>query len=238
MNKNGLLVEPEFDKPEKYLKPGKMTAESDKINELLQSKKIKYFFYTLLNRGAKGRVIRELLVLMNTVTKRLNSPGDNRKFKRTAEEILESGERTGCCDSSTVAITLARALEIPAMQIITFDIEKAKESKAKGLPINAGHFFTAFYLSDISGNFSWYIVDTDRKAERIEDVELIKMDTSNRIINGKFYAFAYAGDYRDVEVKTDSEVVTIDSIQNMLKIHEIAYDGVTSPLYKNVYPEL
>ena len=219
MDTKGLLVVPQFEYPEKYLEAGRMTELNDEIIKLsrIASNTI---FNKMLNRNANGKIVRKLVVLMQKRTKRLNQPNDNRKFRRTAQEILESGERTGCCDSSTLFVALARAQGIPTMQVITFNKEEGRESDITGDSIHSGHFFSACYISDIYGKYSWVIIDTDRPVSYIEDVTLKKMNLLDRNIDHRFYAFAYANDYRDVNING----LKIDSISHMCQIQKIAYD--------------
>jgi hypothetical protein len=82
---------------------------------------------------------------MHKRTERLKDKYDSRKFKRTATEILESGKRTGCCDSCTLFCALARSKGIPTIQIIALN----KNDKAK-----TGHFFAGCYLKDKTGKAS------------------------------------------------------------------------------------
>lgn len=198
MIKNGLIAEPEFDNPNKYLKFGSRTVLGEEYLEIVKD----------CIGKTDGLTIRNLLVYMhNNTSKAKDSNSDSRKFKRTAEEILSSGEVTGCCDNSTLFVTLARCAGIPAMQVITFDKEKAKNGY--------GHYFSACYLKDSNGNYQWMIVDSARKVRYPQDVVIKRLDLDNRNITTNYYAFAYALDYSELG---------IDSIQAMNKIQSKAFD--------------
>lgn len=220
MDNSGLLVSPEFGNPKKYLEAGEMTQLNDSITKLAQSVR------STSNAQTTGQIVRKLLVLMNEKTRRLNDSKDTRKFKRTAAEILESGERTGCCDSSTLFVALARAAGIPAMQVITLNTNEAKESEANNSLIHSGHFFTACYLTDISGNSTWNIIDSNRDVYYPEDVRFLKLNTNDRNITNRYYAFAYANDFREIGI----DGLKIDSIPNMAEIQKIAYDRTNKEL--------
>lgn len=218
MDNSGLLVAPEFDNPQKYLEAGEMTQLNDSIIRLAQSVR------STSNAQTTEQIVRKLLVIMNEKTKILKDPKDTRKFKRTAAEILESGERTGCCDSSTLFVALARAAGIPAMQVITLNTDYAK----KGIT-TYGHFFSACYLTDISGNSTWKIIDSNTEVYHPENVQFLKKNINDRNITNRYYAFAYANDFREIEI----DGLKIDSIPNMAEIQKIAYDRTNKDLLRN-----
>lgn len=204
MKKEGLLDEPEFSNIEKYLESGNRTEVTDQIKKVAET----------INGRTDGMTVREILVWMNQNTARLHNLGDSKKFKRTADEILKSKERTGCCDSSTLFTALARSKGIPAMQIITLNKEWAKKI-AKGEEADlAGHYFTACYLQDITGKSDWILIDSDRSVQDVRDVRFYKLNKEDRNIDRNFYAFAYTRDYSDIEFNG----MKIDSIRNMIKI--------------------
>ncbi len=209
MEKEGLLIEPEFNNISKYLESGERTKVTDKIKEISNR----------INGQNDGMLIRNILVWMNRNTLRLQNSKDNRKFKRTADEILESKERTGCCDSSTLFTALARSRNIPTMQIITLNKEWGKRIDRGENIGTLGHYFVACYLRDNAGKYDWTLIDSDRRAQDIQDVRLRKLDKENRNIDENYYSFAYVRDYSDIVYNG----IKIDSIENMAKIQVAAY---------------
>lgn len=205
MNEKGLLVRPKFDTPSEYLRQGKMTEFDMEILELASKIKSK--------ENDKNTII-ELINLMNKETKRLKDTRDQRKFKRTASEILASGERTGCCDSATLFTAMARSQGIPTMQIITMQEKAALEALEKGSAVSWGHFWVGCYAKNNAGENEWMLFDSDS-----EHPHRMKWDLEDRNIRD-FYAFAYVNDYRDVELVRDDKlgILKIDSIDSMNRI--------------------
>ena len=209
LKKEGLLVEPQFDNLALYLEEGEVTSIGDYIERVSAT----------INGHTDGMVLRNILLWIHNNTKRINDLGDKRKFTRTAEEILISGERTGCCDSSTLFTALARAKGLPTMQIITLSKswgDRVDKGESCGVQ---GHYFNGCHLGDINGNSNWYILDPDREVKDVRDVMFMELDTNNRNIGQSFYAFAYVRDYRDVKLNG----LCIDSHQNMGAIQLEAY---------------
>lgn len=199
MIKDGLLVAPDFTNINKYLESGTRTGITDTI--IKKSKMLKGI--------TDGITVRNILVWMNTNTARLNDGTDFRKFKRNATEILQSNERTGCCDSSTLFTAFSRSLGIPTMQIITLSKRWAKninEGKKVG---TTGHFLAGVYLKDINGKSCWSIVDTDRYVTDVRDVIFMPLKVESRNIRD-LYSFAYVKDYYDD--------LGIDSIEKMAEV--------------------
>lgn len=210
MNKSGLLEEPEFENITKYLSSGKRTYVSLDIQKVSD----------MINGATSGLVVRNILLWINQNTRRINDGRDDRKFKRSADEILKSGERTGCCDSSTLFTAIARAKGIPTMQIITF-------SKAWGEKIDRGehvgtegHFYVGCYLRDVNGKGNWTLIDSDKPVNDLRDVDIRRLDTNSRNISKTRYAFAYTRDYSDIEI----DGLKIDSIGSMARVQRLAYD--------------
>lgn len=192
MNREGLLVEPNFEDINKYLQGGSRTEISNLIKRISWK----------LKGDTDGISVRNILVWMNRNTARIHNGRDLRKFKRNATEILKSKERTGCCDSSTLFTALARSIGIPTMQIITLS-KKWGEKVDKGISQGTeGHFFVASYLKDLRGKYSWVLIDTDREVRDIRDVRLETLNLEDRNM-GDLYAFAYVSDYYD-DLKIDS----------------------------------
>ena len=220
MNEKGLLVSPKFDTPSEYLRQGKMT-EFD-MDILRFASKIK-------SKENDKNTIIELINLMNKETKRLKDTRDQRKFKRTASEILVSGERTGCCDSATLFTAMARSQGIPTMQIITMQEKAALEALENGSAVCGGHFWVGCYAKNNAGENEWMLFDSDS-----EHPHRMKWDLEDRNIRD-FYAFAYVNDYRDVELVRDDKlgILKIDSIDSMNRIQT----EVAKKCYKDLSKE-
>lgn len=209
MNEKGLLAFPEFDNVTKYLESGARTEVTEYIRKAVAQ----------VQGDTDGLLVRNLLVWMNQHTKRIHDSRDRRKFTRTAEEILLSGERTGCCDSSALFTALARSKNIPAMQIITLGKDWVKKLDRGEQDKTESHYFTACYIRDVAGNRGWVLTDSDRLVLDARDVNMTRLKLEDRNLDRKYYAFAYARDYSDILV----DGVKIDSIENMRKILYEAY---------------
>ena len=218
MVNDGLLVVPNLEDIDQYLKAGTRTEMID-VNGIIKKDDL-----------TDGVIVRQILSWMNKHLTRLDNDKDERKFKRNATEILQSGKVTGCCDSCTVFTSLARSFGIPTMQIISFskqwgkDIEDQPEKTG-----TSGHFFAGIYLKDIHGVSNWFLLDPDRyvkeKSNRdadkcvkdmsnIDEVKFHSLHISNRNI-GNQYIFAYVKDYFDD--------LGIDSVEAMRNIQISAY---------------
>ena len=219
MNEKGLLVSPKFDTPSEYLRQGKMT-EFD-MDILRFASKIK-------SKENDKNTIIELINLMNKETKRLKDTRDQRKFKRTASEILVSGERTGCCDSATLFTAMARSQGIPTMQIITLRKEDALRSLKDGSAVCSGHFWVGCYAKNKAGENEWMLFNSDSNQPR-----RMEWDLEDRNIRD-FYAFAYVNDYRDVELVRDDklDILKIDSIDSMNQIQTELAKKCDTSLFK------
>lgn len=202
-------MEPEFDNIDKYLQSGERTKVTDKIKDV--SKQI--------DGQTDIMLIGNILMWMNQNTVRLKNGKDTRKFKRAADEILESGERTGCCDSSTLFTALARSKNIPTMQIITWNKEWGKSIDRGEKTGTRGHYFVACYVSDKMGKYDWFLIDSDRDIKDIRDIRFSRLNKEDRNIDENYYAFAYVRDYSDVICNG----IRIDSIKNMADIQITAY---------------
>lgn len=216
MDKDSLLVVPELENINKYLKSGTRTEITDVINRKAK----------MLKDRTDGLTVKRILVWMNKYTSRLHNGNDNRKFKRSATEILQSMERTGCCDSCTLFTALARSAGIPTMQIITLSKRWGKDID-KGIKIaTVGHFFVGVYLKDIHGKFNWVLVDSDRCVTDIRDVGFSPLKIVDRNI-GDLYIFAYVTDYFDD--------LGIDSIEKMAEVQLEAYKRCDKRNFTEVY---
>lgn len=194
MKNEGLIKEPEFDNKSKYLQFGNRTDCSKEIIEIAQS----------INEPTDGLTVRKILLWINQNTVRIHDEKDERKFKRSSTEILESGERTGCCDSSTLFTSIARCKGIPTMQIVTINKDTGRD----------GHFYVASYLVDTEKRGKWILIDTDAPVKDIRDVRLSSLDLEDRNISSRRYAYAYTDDYSNIELNG----IKIDCIQNMNKL--------------------
>ena len=209
MKKEGLLMEPDFSNINKYLTSGNRTEITNEIKQVSQT----------ITGSTDGMIIRNILVWMHKNTIRLHNSSHSQKFKRTATEILNSKQRTGCCDSSTLFTALARSKNIPTMQIITFDKHWAnKVSKQEKVP-TSGHYFTACYMTDIYNNSNWILIDTDRAVKYVQDVRFTLLNLTNRNITRNFYSFAYVRDYSDINYNG----LQINSINEMAQLQLAAY---------------
>ena len=199
MKNEGLIKEPEFDNKSKYLQFGNRTDCSKEIIEIAQS----------INEPTDGLTVRKILLWINQNTVRIHDEKDERKFKRSSTEILESGERTGCCDSSTLFTSIARCKGMPTMQIVTINKDTGRD----------GHFYVASYLKDTEKIGRWILIDTDVPIKDIRDVRLGTLDLDDRNISKRRYAYAYTEDYSNIEL----DGIRIDSIQNMNKLQNIVW---------------
>lgn len=199
MKNEGLIKEPEFDNKSKYLQFGNRTDCSKEIIEIAQS----------INEPIDGLTVRKILLWINQNTVRIHDEKDERKFKRSSTEILESGERTGCCDSSTLFTSIARCKGIPTMQIVTINKDTGRD----------GHFYVASYLKGTEKIGRWILIDTDVPIKDIRDVRLGTLDLDDRNISKRRYAYAYTEDYSNIEL----DGIRIDSIQNMNKLQNIVW---------------
>lgn len=209
MDKQGLLVEPNFTDVNLYLESGEMTKITDNIKAIADQ----------INCETDGMTLRKIIYWIHSNTVRLNSPKDKRKFKRTADEILLSGERTGCCDTATLFTAITRAKGIPTMEIITLSKlwgEKFDRGVEEG---TEGHFFAASYVKDVNNKLSWVLIDPDKRVSDLREVRIEHLKNDNRNIGNIYYAFAYVRDFRDVMINR----LKIDSIQNMGEIQKMAY---------------
>ena len=202
MNINGLFLEPKFKDIDYYLEDGDLTKQTEFIK----------YISSRIEGDTEGRRIRNLIVWMNRNLPRIHGEKDKRKFRKSAEDIINEKRRTGCSDSALIFTTLCRAMGIPAMQVITFDKDWAeKADRGEDNNTTRGHFYSAVYIKDSDGVARWILVDPDQPAERIEDVRLTTLKVDDRNISRNRYAFAYARDFRDFSVDGRK----IDSIENI-----------------------
>lgn len=192
---------PEFNNLKKYLESGKMTNHLElNIQKIAQK----------ISGETTEEIVRNIVLYMNDIEnnvqmKRLDK--DEKKFKRTASQIVEDGYRNGCCDSSTLFTAIARAKGIPTMQIVSFDKEKVKD----------GHFFAGVFSKE---KRSWYLIDSDSDEQKVGKEKFYqKLDLKDRNLDNKYYAYAYVNDFREIELNN----MKIDSIENIGKIQRNIY---------------
>lgn len=217
MEKAGLIVEPNWDEPEKYLSQGELTKLTDKVKKEIEN---------IDSNAIDEEKVINIMRWMNKTTQRESNSRDPKKFNKSAEEILEAKLRTGCSDSAVLYSTVARALGIPTMQIQSLDIDWAKKVKNNeeidGL---YGHFYCASYLETMPGKFKWYLIDTDMPQRRVMDENynpLMEFNINDRNIDKNRYAYAYTIDSKEIEIDRQK----MDSIERngrvMFKVIEEA----------------
>ena len=209
MIKEGLICKPEFDNKNKYLQFGNRTNCNEKIIEIAKS----------INEPTDGLTVRKILLWMSQNTVRIQNDKDERKFKRSSTEILESKERTGCCDSSTLFTSIARCKGIPTMQILTINKDTGRD----------GHFYVASFLLDTEKRGKWILIDTDAPVKDIRDVRLSSLDLEDRNISSRRYAYAYTDDYSNIELNG----VKINCIQNMNKLQNEVWNMLDKRAFVN-----
>ena len=191
-----------------FLESGSRTQVGEKINGLIKD------IAAHMEGKSTEEVIAEIMEAMQNVPMERDGRA-NTKFKRSAEEIATDGFRNGCCDSSTLFVTMCRALAIPAMQIITAKIPALKRGD-----FSRGHFFSACYIKESN---SWKWLDSDKQIKNKRKVHLHDLDESSSVIDNDYYIFALAKDYADL----DFDGLKIDSIESMNKVHRKVYEQLS-----------
>lgn len=205
MEKAGLIVEPEFNNPNYYLGEGTLTKQTELIRSIAKR----------IIGSTDEEKVRNMLAFLNSEVP-IKKVNDGRKFQKTAEEILNSRQRTGCSDSAILFCTMARAMGIPAMMVVTFDKDwRENVVKGKNVDKTVGHFYSAVYLRGNDDKGVWKLIDTHKTRRIPKDIDIQVFDLEDRNIYYKGestkYAFAYARDTRDVTLNGR----TIDSVSNM-----------------------
>lgn len=206
MEKAGLLVEPDFNNPNLYLQEGVLTKQTELIK--------------VIAGRFKGKntedLLKDLLVFLNYEVEVKRGVNDPKKFNKSAEEILTSRQRTGCSDSAILFATLARAMGVPSMLVVTFD-KSWREKVVKGNEprVTEGHFFVASQIQTGQNAGEWVIIDTHNSARNNKLIKFRKLDLDNRNIPWRIgksmYAFAYVNDIRDIKLNGR----TVDNASNM-----------------------
>jgi len=83
----------------------------------------------------------------------------DKAFTLRADELFKSGILGGCSDYALVAVTLFRALEIPARVVLTANADWMRAHRKNKLLIFTGHVFVEAYLED-----RWCLVDPTYRA--------------------------------------------------------------------------
>lgn len=168
-----------------------------------------------IHDGPSRDKIREIMYLMNQRVPLVTNSSTEEKFNRTAEDILQGDlrHRNGCCDSSTLFVALCRAKGIPAMQVITLDLDSVEKKHN----FSTGHFFSACFIVE-EGDWVW--LDSNRRSKSIDDVTFHPFDRNMDRIDERYLIFAKVRDYSDFEL----DGLRIDSIPNMIRIHQKVYE--------------
>ena len=119
------------------------------------------------NKVGNNPTYTKIESLYNWIHKYIKSTSDDElkrklKFKRTAQEIWESGFVTGCTDWATIFATLARQIGIPTTLLHTAEYDWVKRLKNnENQSINKGHSFCECFYEG-----KWILVDpTFRRIE-------------------------------------------------------------------------
>jgi hypothetical protein len=135
---------------EHFLKEGPQTKISNKIKKIAKS----------LKSSDDEKTIKNIIewIHKNLLQK---FPTDEAHFrKRTADQIIESGYRTGCGDVTVVFISLCRAAGIPASYIESINIKSLTKKEVEKIDLNflwsrhGGHVFSRVLI-----NGRWIYVD-------------------------------------------------------------------------------
>ena len=172
MEKAGLIVEHEFNNPNYYLGEGTLTKQTELIKTIAKR----------ITGNTDEEKVRNMFAFLNTevLVKKVN---DGRKFQKTAEEILNSRQRTGCSDSAILFCTMARAMGIPAMMVVTFDKDwREKIVKGKNVDETVGHFYSAVYLRGNDDKGVWKLIDTHKTRRIPKDIDIQVFDLEDRNI--------------------------------------------------------
>ncbi len=188
-----------------YLTHGKMTEIGPEIKRLADSIEI---------QGSTEETVKQIMRIMADNVS-LDTRFDlQNKFRRPAEKIVKDKKRNGCCDSSTLFVTLCRAKGIPAVQIITADMTSMKNGNFR-----EGHFFSGYYSREEN---DWFFIDSNKTKEYLAEnsLRIRRFNPSSKFIDGHFYIFACEKDYSEY----DNQSIKIDCKENMFQIHRMVYE--------------
>ena len=195
---------------EKYLSGGPKTTVGENIKKLAKQ----------INEKNTKDTIESIVKLMDISVPMHRNHKSIKKFKRSAEEIIQDGSRTGCCDSSTLFVSLCRAKGIPAVQIITLNEQALKD----GNYLN-GHFFAGCYIKE-ENLWKWLNPDTNETTLnkdgtwRVEKkLQLHTFNPNSAYLHPNYLILAIIRDYSEYEFNG----IKIDSIENIGKIHKAIY---------------
>ena len=79
--------------------------------------------------------------------------------KRTASQIMEDGEATGCTDNALVFIALARACNIPAKYVEAL----SKDWLQKGGNLILGHVYASIFYEN-----AWHLIDPTKRSADVD----------------------------------------------------------------------
>ena len=127
-----------------YLEDGEQSAITPRIAK--EAKRIS-------GKNRRERLYRAMLYIWKTFSydRWLNTES----FRRTADELFESGILGGCSDFALVEIALFRAVGIPSRIVITANVDWIYQYHHDELAMSEGHSFIEVFLED-----RWYLVDS------------------------------------------------------------------------------
>lgn len=156
--------------------------------------------------------LQELLNLIHSKLKVDKQFENDRKFARTADEIVQSEICNGCCDFALVFDKFARELGIPTVHILSAKAEWIKEmqkGKNKGY---SGHHFCECYI-----NNKWILVDPANNSIITKyDKNNLKLTMSDKT---EYYVYAKCRDVFEIDDAMQKELGDNEVGQSKLKMH-------------------
>lgn len=196
-----------MENPNYYLTSGDKTQIGENVKKKVEQ----------ASNNSEGKsteeIVKDIMISVRETCMKRNSK-DNKKFKRSAEEILEDGYRNGCCDSSTLFVTLCRACGIPAAQIVTVHLNSVLNND-----FGRGHFYSAFFNKESN---SWFFVNSDVDQTREFKFRSRKFDESLKTLDQDYYIFGIFRDYSEFDI----DGLKIDSTRSMNQIHKMVYENL------------
>lgn len=188
--------------PEYYLKSGDRTQIGENVLKLA----------SIIDGENSEEIIKKIMYIMNAKVLMKRDSKSPQKFKRSAEQILQDKLRNGCCDSSTLFVTLCRAKGIPAVQIITANMTALKNGD-----FSTGHFFSGCYIKEKE---YWVWLNSDREVTDMSQVTLHRFNPNAEFLDKEDYIFACELDYSDFKI----DGIRLNSTENANKIHRKIYE--------------
>ena len=101
-------------------------------------------------RKFKGDNLEEIFQILDWIDKNISSEDDRKKVlkifaSRTTDQLIKEKNDTGCHDTTLLAVTFLRALNIPTKYVLGID---------KKLPSKGGHCVAEAYIGGI-----WILID-------------------------------------------------------------------------------